>query len=421
MPPSSLAQLNAISKMLYQDGAEEIGITETPAIGMMRKTSDFYGESKAFTSRFSKTPGKSRTFATARLRAGPSQYARWIVTRGNDFVHVQIGVSPYEALGNNKGAQVAYVEDECKSAYDACMQRLERNVFRNAGGAITQVASGGATDTITVSEPSALISVDLNDYLESSTDDGTGGAGVDAGGAKQVNSINRIAGTLYTDTTAAWNTGGGFADNSYIFLQGDYGLALGGVPTFVRPTTPVAGTTVYGLDISVDERLNGIRYVASSGSPDGSITRAFRNAATRCHHHGGTPDKIFMNTLDFGEYVNDLGNAAQYVTVPGQGLAGKKLDVGYAGVRIMMPYGPVTVHPNRYVQRYNAWGLDYKDVSFEGLKETPRWMDIDGGGKWFRMASDDLHAVEGYLYYEGQFVVRNPGNHFHCDLSNLFT
>jgi hypothetical protein len=189
--------------------------------------------------------------------------------------------------------------------------------------------------------------------------------------------------------------------------------------TWIPPSDPVSGTLVHGLDISEDERLSGIRYTASAGQPDGSISRALRNAATRCHHFGGKPDKIFFNTLDFGEYINDLGNAAQYVTTPGVGLNGKKLDVGYEGVRLMMPYGPVTVHSNRFIPRYTVWGLDYSDVSFEGMKETPRWMTLDGG-KWFRMASDDLHAIEGYLYYEGQFVVRNPGRHFRLNIADLF-
>lgn len=418
--PTTIDQVSAIAKMLYKDGAEEIGITETPAWGMLRKTTDFFGESKAFSSRISKTPGKSRDFATARGNAGPSQYRRWIVTRGGDFVHVKIGVSAYEALGNNRGAQVAYVEDECKAAYDACMQRLERNIFRDVGGSVTTVASGGATDTITVDNPETLVYLDIGDSLVSSVDDGTlgaGNAGVSAGGAKVISAIDRVNGTITTETTAAWNTGGGFGDGEYIFIEGDYGLALAGLPTWM-PASVSPGDTLYSLDISVDERLRGIYYPAVAGSPDGSILRSLVNAGTRCHHHGGKPDKVFMNTLDYGIWLNDLGNNVQYTVTPGQGIAGKKLDVSYQGVRIMMPYGPATVHPNRYIARGTVWGLDYSDFSFEGLKETPRWMTLDGG-KWFRMCADDLHAIEGYLYYEGQFVLRNPGNHFRADISAL--
>jgi hypothetical protein len=405
--------------MLYEDGAPEIGITETPAWGMLRKTQDFFGESKAFSSKIGKQSGKSRTFTNSRANSGPSTFKRWIVTRGMDFVTCQIGVSAYEALGNNKGAQLSLVEEQTKDTYDCCMLRLERNIFRNAGGSITTIASGGATDTITVDDPETLIALDLGDWLVSSTDDGAPAtAGVDAGGAKQISGIDRIAGTITTDTEAAWNTGGGFADGSYIFIDGDYGLNLSGLPTWM-PATVTPGQTLYGLDISVDERLHGIKYVASAGAPDGSIARALRNAATLCHHHGGKPNKLFMNTLDFGEWVNDLGNAAQYVTEPAMDIDGKKLDVGYSGVRLMMPYGPVSVFANRFVSRHTVWGLDYSDFSFEGMLKTPRWMTLDGN-KWFRMASDNLHAIEGYIYYEGQFVLRNPGNHFRADISALF-
>lgn len=419
--PTTIDQVSAITKMLYKDGAEEIGITETPAWGRLRKTTDFYGESKAFSSRISKTPGKSRTFATARANAGNSQFRRWIVTRGGDFVHVKIGVSAYEALGNNKGAQVAYVEEETKSAYDVCMQRLEQNIFSTAGGSITTIASGGATQTITVDDPWTLIRVDIGDFLESSVDDGTLGlanAGVSAGGQKVVTGIDRVNGTI-TTSAASWNAGGGFGDGEYIYIAGDYGLALSGLPTWM-PASVSPGDTLYGLDISTDERLRGIFYTAQAGSPDGSLTRAMVSAGTLCSHHGGKPKDLFMNTLDYGRWINDLGNQAQYVTMPGQSLNGKKLDVSYEGVRVMMPYGAATVFPNRYVQRYTVWGIDYSDFSFEGLKETPRWMTLDGG-KWFRMCADDLHAIEGYLYYEGQFVLRNPGNHFRMNIANLFT
>lgn len=421
--PSTLAQLTAISKMLYKDGAGEIGFTDTPAFGQMKKTSDFFGESKAFSSRYGKTPGASRDFATSRGNAGNSPYARWIVTRSMDFVTVQIGVSAYEALGNNRGAQVAYVEDECKSAYDRCMQRLERNVFRGIGGAIVQIASGGGTNVLTVTNPEELVALDVNMRIESSTDDGSlgvsAGAGVDAGGSKIIGSIDRINGTLTRSGGGNWNAGGGFADGSYIFIAGDYGLALTGLDSWIPPTVPGSSDSFYALNRSVDERLYGIRYEAASGEPDGSVLRAIVNAATLCQHHGGKPDKIFMNTLDFGRWVNDLGNNAMYTTSPGQGVAGKKLDVSYSGVRVMLPGGEATVHSSRYVPRYTVWGLDYSDLTFEGMKETPRWMNLDGN-KWFRMSPSDLHAVEGYLYYEGQFVLRNPGNHFRLDITDLF-
>jgi hypothetical protein len=416
-----ISDVTAIAKILYDNRVPEIGFSDAPAWGMLRKTSNFFGESKAFSSRFTKTPGKSRTFSASRSQAGPSRFARWLVTRANDFITVKINVETFEALGNTEGAQTNYVEEESDSAYDAFIQRVERNLFRNRGGSVAQIASGGATQTITVVNAIDLCGIDVGDYLDSDTTDGSGaGAARDNTTEKLVTAINRVTGTI-TTSAASWDADGGFGDDDYLFLHGDLGLAWSGLDAWIPSADPGGSDSFFGLNRSVDpQRLAGIRYVASAGSPDGSVLRALNNAGALTHAFGGRTSHIFMNSIDFGRFVNDLGNNVQYHVTPGQGIDGKKLEVLFSGVKVMLPSGPSVVYPNRHCQRYTAWMLDYSDFSWEGLKTTPRWMDMDGG-KWLRMAQDDIHGLEGYLYAHGQFVLRSPGKHARVDLQAVLS
>ena len=413
MAASVIDDVTEIGKILYEDGVPEIGFDDTPLWGQLKKTTNFYGLSKAFSSRFGKTPGKSRTIANSRNNAGASPFGRWLVTRTHDFVTVQIDAELYEALGDRKGAQTGYVEEESTSAFDAATQRIERNLFRNAGGSIARISDDGDTDTLTVTDASDLVGLDVGDVLVTSNTDGTSGA-VDAF-PQTITNIDRVGGTIETDA-ATWDADGGFSDNDYLFIEGDFGLALTGLDSWIPSADPSA-TLFYGQDRSIDvQRLGGIRYTASAGTPDGSIERALINAGALIKNLGGKTNHVAMNTLDYGIFLNDLGTKAIYETTPGQGIDGKKLEVSYSGVKIMLPSGPAVVYPNRHCQRNVAWLLDMSDICFEGLGKTPRFFELDGG-KWFRMTPDNVHGLEAYLYWYGQLVVRSPGRHARVDLT----
>lgn len=414
MATTPIAQLEALARTLYKDGVPEIGYTDTPAWGSITKTSTFFGKSKEFSSRFGKTPGASRTYARSRANSGASPFAKWIVTRSKDFVTVQFDVETFEALGNQEGAQTNYVEEETTSAQDQCAQRIERNFFRNIGGSQGTILAGGGTPTITLTDPSMVMGLDVGMWLDSDTTDGSAGGAVDNAAPFQISAINRVTGTV-TRTGGNWNAGGGFGNGDHIFVNGDFGLALAGLDAWIPSTDPGA-TPFFGLDRSVDpQRLGGTRYTANAVT-DGNVLNALISAGALTNALGGKTKIVFMESIDFGTFVKQLGDNAQYTVTPGQSIDGKKLDVGYEGVRVMLPSGTAVVHPNRHCQKNTAWLLDPSDISFEGMKQTPRWMDLDGG-KWIRMTHDNVHGVEGYLYYSGQFVVRSPGMHARVNLT----
>jgi len=413
---STIADATEIAKTLYHGVVPEIGFTDTPFWGMLPKNENFFGLNKAFSSRYTKTPGASKTYARSRTRAGASAFGRWTVTRTEDFVTMQIEAQMYEALGNEEGAQTNYVEEESTSAFDHAVQRIERNLFRNAGGAVARISDDGDTAVLTVTDPADLVGLDVGQYVTTSNTDGTSGS--DDGFPQEITGIDRVAGTLTTDA-ASWDVDGGFSDNDYLFVDGDFGLALSGLDAWIPPQNPTSAL-FYGQDRSIDvQRLGGIRYTAQAGEPDGSIERALVNAGVLAHNLGGRTSHIFMNTLDYGVFLNDLGNRARVHITPGQGIDGKKLEVSYSGIKVQLASGTAVVYPSRHCQRYTAWLLDMKDLQWCGLGKTPRFFDLDGG-KWFRMSADDVHGLEAYLYWYGQFVVKSPGCHVRVDLTELF-
>ena len=422
MTAVALSSISQILERLYGRGITRIGMgKEAPLWSMIPKHSDFYEQTYTLRNRYGRQPSGSRLFATARSRAGASSFGSFQLTRNRDYLTIQFEGETLRATSNDSRRMVTYLKEETDAAFEKAARRMNHNCFRNYGGAIAQVASGGATQTITVTAATrgALIGITPGMYLVSSNTDGTSGA-VDAN-ATIVSAVNRTAGTI-TTTAASWDAITGFSDNDYIFADGDFGAAMYGLDSWVPSSDPGA-TSFFGQDRSLDPTyLGGIRYTASAGDPDGTIERSFINAAAEGVIHGARPDTVFMHPLDFAIFSNELAARIEYDTVKGRlgamGDTEAEVDVGITGVRIMLASGPAMVVPDPDCQRNVAWMLDMRTWGFYGLGMTGYEFDtLDGGGKFLRMSQSDVDGVEANMLIYGQIGCSAPGCNIRVDLS----
>ena len=246
-----------------------------------------------------------------------------------------------------------------------------------------------------------LINVHPGMYLVSSNTDGTSGS-VDAN-PTHVTAVNYEAGTITTDATTSWATAaGGFSNDDYLFPQGAFGSAFYGIDSWVPSTAP--SDTFLGQSRAANPvLLGGVRYTASAGSPDGTIQRAFSNAAIEGKKWGARPDVIMMNIDNFGALTNEIEGRIEYTSAlarrGGYGEKDAEVDVGILGVRITLPTNPgCLVVPDNDCPRDVAYMLDFRTIAFHGVGMTePEWLNPAGTGRWHNMLSDDIDGMEALM------------------------
>lgn len=424
MTAVALTSISAIIERIYGRGITRLGLgAKTPLWSVMSKYADFYEETYTLRNRYGRQPSGSRTFATARARAGASSFGSFQLTRNRDYLTMQFAGETLRATSREARRLVTYLKEETDATFEKSARRMNHNAFRNFGGAQVQISSGGNTQTVTVTAATrgALIGITPGMYLVSSNTDGTSGA-VDANPTR-VSAVDRTAGTITTDAAVSWdNAAGGFSNSDYMFAQGDFGAAMYGLDSWVPSSAPGA-TTFFGQDRSLDPTyLGGIRYTAAAGDPDGTIERALINAAAEGVLHGAETSHIFMHPLDFAAFVNELGARVQYNTVKGRlgSDAESEVDVGITGIRMLLASGEAMVMPDPDCQRNIAWMLDMRTWGFYGLGMTGYEFDtLDGGGKFLRMSQTDVDGVEANLLIYGQIGCSAPGCNIRVDLTNV--
>lgn len=407
MPAAVLDDISEILKTIYTDEVPEIGFKDNVLWGILPKVNDFKGRYKSLANRFGRTPGVSNDFGTAQGNAGASPYAEFLLTRSKSYGVVQFDGELFEAA-ESPGAQIKYVTDEVNSAFKNMLHRLNRNLYRNHGGAIGTIASGIATTTITMDEPTDLIGLEVGMYVVTAGTDGTSGS-ADANAVRVVG-IDRVAGTVELSAALA-----GGSDGDYLFVQGDFGLAAYGLDEWLPATAPDS-TLFFNCDRSRDPlRLGGQRIAAVAG--DTTLENFLDRAATECYLQGGRPSKIVMNPRHVGQLRRELGQSVEYTKVPVQTSKGAHASMGFKSIGLVTAHMDMEVLADRDCPLNVGYMLDMSTIEWSGLKSSGPRVLTYGGGEYLRMADED--ALEGRIGWRGQLGIREPGCNARLDLTAL--
>lgn len=418
--PISLTNLANIIEDRYTKGIHYIGVgKDAPLWSRIPKKGDFKELTAATRNQYGMNPGFSRAFTTARARAGASPFGVFTVPRAEDFASLQFDNAVVLALGEDAERDISAVSVETESTLRRSVQRNNMAMYRNHGGWVARITSGGGTQTITVTDRSHLVNIHRGMYLVSSNTDGTSGA-VDAN-PTHVSAVDLEAGTITTDAAVSWDTAAaGFSDADYLFPQGDFGLAFYGLDSWIPASTP--SDTFLGQNRALaPQYLGGFRYTAAAGAPDGTIMRTLTNAAAEGMQWGAMPSDIFMNTLDYAKFLNELGDRVVYdydVKARMDTKNGKdvEISVGMSGVKVCLPTGMATVIPDIHCPRNIFWMLDMRTMEFKGLK-VPGWMwvETDGNARFMRKNADNQNAIEASYWICGNMLVHSPGCNIRVD------
>jgi hypothetical protein len=230
--------------------------------------------------------------------------------------------------------------------------------------------------------------------VASANDGSSSGHALRGGSAVTITAIDRDLGTL---TAADWTVITSFANDDYLFVQGDFKLALKGFGAWV-PTTAPSSTAFFGVDRSVEvSRLGGLRYSDSNPLVE-KLQRAWASGA----RHGAKFDTGFMNPLDWADLEISLGDKCRYDTVKDEDGV-----FGFEAIIQRTPKGKIAYLADASCPKGYAYHMQLNTWKLCSRGAAPRVIDGDGVGQFLR--KNDADGIQGRFGYYAQLGCMAPG------------
>jgi len=400
-----LVSFSAALKQHYPDWKiENLVYQSNPFMALVPKYEQFGGEVLKMPLIYGNPQNRSATFSTANSGTSNSSLKAFLLTRSADYSIAEISNEVILASEGDANAFLRAATVEIDGALHALGRSVATKLFRSGSGSIGKVSSyTAATKTIVLTVAEDIVNFEVGMTLQGSLTDG-GGAGVKAGTCKVV-TVDRIAGSLTIDVDIT----GGWAAADFVFVAGDYDLALKGMDAWLpydNRATKLAAS-YFGVTRSADAtRLGGLVY-------DGAalpIEEALINALALVGREGGNPDHVFMNFADWSNLVKALGSKVMYIDVK----AGYEGALGFTGIVVNGPRGAVKVLPDVNCPKGDAFIVQLNTWQLASLKKAVNLFDTDGL-RMLRSSSADSLQIRCFSY--AQLGCSAPGYNMHLRLA----
>lgn len=406
-----MQEISAILKQIY-DG-QKLGVLyykNNPLFAMIRKKTDFYGETYPLPTIYETNSGFSNVFANAQLpnqlinsgsgiggNLGPAKFAKFMLTRASVYgVHVidrQAMLAASQDIGSFVNGQMAQMD----AAIQAVSNLISQQLYRSGSGSIGQISSI-ATGVITLTNPSDARYFTQGQVMYATNVDPTQGATVtQRAGIGYVTNVSRGQGkiTVGDATAAAPST----AASPTAWVSGDF-LQISGTSPLFGPTVsgafePVALTGLaawlnnpssinattdvfFGVNRANDVwRLGGGFY---DGSQNGqSVEEALYDGSTQLFMEGGYPNICFVGPNAYAALQKSMAARNIFETeIEGPQDENGIAHLFFKGITIQGAGSTFTVVADRNCQPFTGWLLTLSDFALYSLKEMPHVVDDDG-------------------------------------------
>jgi hypothetical protein len=389
----SVANFAAALKQHYtNERIENMVYKDNPFLAMVSKYENFGGENLKLPIKWGNPQGRSADFALAQGNKYASSISAFLLEREKDYSLASINNQVLEASKGNANAFMEAATTEIDGAIASASRSLAIGLFGDGSGAIGQVTSTDATattitlkqiDDVTNFEVGMVLQFNATKTGDSTTINPSGTTG------SLVSAVNRDTGVITLASVAV-------TANDYIYQIGDYDAKIKGLGAWVPASAPTSAL-FFNVNRSLDAtRLGGIRFNGESLP----LEEALIGAASRCAREGGKPDVCFVNYSNFADLEKALGSKVSYVD--------EKINpsIGFRGILIHGPRGPIKVIPDQNCPKDVAYMLDMSVWKLYSLGKAPKILDSDGL-RFLRESTAD--AVEVRVGYYAQLGCRGPG------------
>lgn len=388
-----------IFKRKYADKKPgELAMRFHPTLQLIKKVGGFVGHDPNgtfyYALKYANPQGVSASFSTAQSissSGGASSGVQMGASRVEKYGVIQIAGPALLASRGNDGAFVSLVSQESESIMDEMGDTLAFELHRDGTGVRGQRASI-STNTVTLGSAADVRNFKPGMYVEAGPN--SDGSSLRSGNT-YVTAVDRAAGTITLNSAAAISS---FADNDYLFRQGDSGSGntVDGFEQHLPLSTP---GSFRGADRTKDtENLGGVRV-------DDTATSIEENAglvAVKIGQLGKKATHLILNPIKFWEVCRRLNAKVEYSG--GGGVAG----YGFESFKIHTPAGTLTCvsDPDAPEDRGRVLDLSCWEWKYMGAPWIHPITD-DKGGMFLRVYNSD--AIEGRIRTSGNTICYKPG------------
>lgn len=366
-----------------------------PFHATVRKDEKFGGLNMPLPLIYGNPQGRSATFANALAQKTNSQIKAFTLTRVSDYSLANIQNEVLEASQGDSDAFMRAATTEIDGAIQAATRSLAGAEYRSGTGSIGQISAGSTvgSPTITLANINDIVNFEVGMTLAVSATDGA----ANRVGSVVIVAINRSTGTL--TASGNWTAGiAAVAVGDYIMVAGDLNAKVSGLDAWLPMPGVLTSSPFFGVDRTLDStRLAGVSK-DYSGVP---IEEALVDLAASIGREGGLPDKCWMDFSNYANLEKALGSKVIYQTVKDpEGI------VGFEGIKVHGPKGPITVLPDLNAQSDRMYMLQSDTWALYSLGMAPKLLKSDGM-EFLRVSSAD--AVEVRCGYYAQLGCVAPG------------
>lgn len=376
MAASDLTSVAYIYKRLYSpDQVGDIAKRDHPLYSMVDTREGFGGSAYFYAIRYGNPQGISGSFARAQANAKSSKGVQLQAARKQKYGVITLNGEAMAAASGDKASFLDLVTQETEGILEEFGDSLAFDLHRNGSGVRGQRASA-SVNVITLStvDDARNFKVDMT-VIASPNADGSS----PRVGSTTVAGVDEDAGTV-TLTSAAGIIS--FANNDFLFRDGDAGTCMEGLEALFPLTTPTPGESFRGIDRSVDaRRLAGVR-LNDAGTP---VEENIGIIGTKISQVGKRGRISCVNPINFWIMSRRLDAKVFYDG------GGGEADYGFQYIQVNTSAGTIKVYadPDCPTNRTRVINLEY--FYLKSLKGLPHIIEDDGNPS-LRMTSED--AIE---------------------------
>lgn len=392
MAASDLNSVAYIYKRMYSpDQVGDIARREHPLFSMVEERAGFGGSAFFYAIRYGNPQGLSNSFANAQANAKGSKGVQLQASRKKKYGVITLDGEAMASAEGDKAAFLDLVTQETEGILEEFGDSLAFDLHRAGNGDRgRRLSIATNVVTLTVPDDARNFKVDMT-VIASPNQNGSS----PRTGSTTVAAVDEDAGTV-TLTSAAAITG--FANNDFLFRQGDQGTCMEGLESLFPLTAPVFGSDSFrGIDRGADpRRLAGVR-INDPGAP---LEELLGLAGTKISQVGKRGRIACCNPINFWIAARRLG--AQVMYSNGGGTA----DYGFQYINVHSSAGTIKVYADADCPQDRARVLNLEYLYLKHLKGLPHIVDDDGNFN-LRLTTED--AIEARVRGFCNLVCTVPG------------
>ena len=318
----------------------------------------------------------------------PSTYNMWTIPWKSSYAAANITGEAIDKADGNENSLVDALLGEFDGAFVALGMDLGATLFGNGGGAIGQIDQNStlASTVITLADISAVVNFQKGMVLQASTDDGTGGAGVESG-TVTLTKVDEMLGQL--TASGNWTAGiATIAHGDYLFAKGDYNAKFAGFGAWLPDANHRPSATLFmGVDRTASPVKLAGAYLDGGGAPK---EETLIELAMLVGRTGGKPDYCVCNPVDYADLAKAMENRARIVTPE----AYDAPTIVFSGFQVSTPWGIMTIISDVFCPKGKFYLLQLDTWLLGSIKGLPR---VLGSGvddqTWLRQSGSDSYQM----------------------------